>query len=176
MSIKPEISDAIKNIVREYGEPILQNRKRLGAMLADYLPDVLKKDREAALKEALSDNVDFFSPSSTEDSKIEQRTAAIVEQAVQQCVDAGFVTGKQVNSSLRRIKEAIEKEFSERIQHLERENKILQEKLSKKTEDETFNQKITIVGKNMNYLKNEIEKCKAQVTPLRADIDSINKK
>jgi hypothetical protein len=62
MSIKPEISDAIKNIVREYGEPILQNRKRLGAMLSDYLPDMSKEDREAALEEIASGNIDFFAP------------------------------------------------------------------------------------------------------------------
>jgi hypothetical protein len=60
MSINAEISDAVKNIVREYGEPILQNRKRLKSMLADYLPDVSKEEREAALEEITSGNVDFF--------------------------------------------------------------------------------------------------------------------
>jgi hypothetical protein len=62
MIINAEITDAIKSIVREYGEPILQNRKRLAAMLADYLPDVSKEAREAALDEITSGNVDFFAP------------------------------------------------------------------------------------------------------------------
>jgi hypothetical protein len=57
-----KIHETITKIVREYGDPILQNRKRLAAMLSDYLPDMSKEEREAALEEIASGNVDFFAP------------------------------------------------------------------------------------------------------------------
>ncbi|MDR3266056.1 MAG: hypothetical protein LBT24_00600 [Tannerella sp.] len=154
-----------------------------------------------ALNAALEKQINF---------QIEQRVAAIVAQAVQQAVaqsvqqcrvdTSAFMTKTEKSGLVTNINDVLEK-INVQIKNLERENKILQEKLEKKTEGETFKLMVESVGKKIDTLKNEvdtkisplkteiagcktqtaslrieIENCRTQVSPLRAEIDSINKK